>query len=206
MSSQKVFGVVLAGGRGRRMGNEIKPLARLGNQNLIEHVIELAEPQVSRLVLSVNHHQDRYGYLNLPLVTDHIEPGSGPLSGIVSSMLWLTENDEVQSQDFIACFPADVPRFPTDAVKVLVQSTDVSGSDAAVYEADGQIQPLFSIWRFSLLGVLSKLLKSGAKGPRLVLPSINHSIVKINTVHSLEFLNINSPEELAFAQNLVNDS
>lgn len=207
MSSIKVFGVVLAGGRGSRMGNRIKPLARLGSKCLIEHVIALAEPQVSRLILSVNSHQDRYEFLNLPLVTDSLEPGSGPMSGIVSAMLWLAANEDVLPEDsFLACFPGDVPRFPTDVVKTLIEQVERTRSDAAVFEVNGQIQPLFSIWRFSLLDSLSQLLQAGAVGPKLVLPEIKHSIVEINTVHELEFFNINSMKELIYAQNLINDA
>ena len=189
------------------MGGEIKPLISLGEQPLIDHVITLAKPQVSRLVLSINQHHSHFEYLNLPIIADAINPAIGPLSGIVSSMQWYRENDETLDDDtYLACFPADVPRFPADSVSQLVESVLNTGSDAAIFETNGQVQPLFSVWRFRVLETLKRLLESGLAGPKLVLPHIEHTLIRITTSGELEFFNINSPTDLAIAQKMIKNS
>lgn len=201
-----IYGVILAGGRGRRMGNRSKPLMPLGNGCLIDQVVSRASPQVAALCLSVNHNQQDYAYLGLPMIADGTQAYAGPLSGIVSAMGWLTEEVGLARESgLLACFPGDVPWFPNDLVKRLSQRMRQERVDAVLVETDGQLQPLFSLWRLSVFSLLQQALEEGLYGPKLVLPRIRHALLKISPASAGEFLNINTVDELKLAQKLARD-
>ena len=118
-------------------------------------------------------------------------------------MAWLV-NDQGIAPDssLLACFPGDVPWFPENIVACLRALLEKDQSQLALVDTEGQLQPLFSTWRLSLLPVLEQAINEGLHGPKLVLPRIKHSILKINRNHAGDFLNINTPEDLRFAQKL----
>ena len=83
-----VTGIVLAGGAGRRMGAP-KPLLRLGDKTLVEHVVVAIEPLVSGVIVVTND-AEAMDFLGLPTVGD-AEPGRGPLMGLYSGLLGLPD-------------------------------------------------------------------------------------------------------------------
>lgn len=199
----RCYGVILAGGRGSRMGNVSKPLLSLGSGRLIDAIISRAGPQVDGLCLSVNHNQALYSDLGLPVVADGKYAYKGPLCGIASAMDWLVSEQGITANNgLLACFPGDVPWFPENIVAQLKSRLIEEQSGVALVEADGQLQPLFSVWRLTLLPQLRQALAEGLYGPRLLLPRLSHSIVKITSSSEGEFLNINTVNELKLAQKL----
>ena len=78
LDKSKILGVILAGGKGTRMGGEEKGLIKLGNKSLIEYSIERLQPQVSKLVINANSNLSRYSKFNLPIVSDPLAGFLGP--------------------------------------------------------------------------------------------------------------------------------
>jgi molybdopterin-guanine dinucleotide biosynthesis protein A len=60
IDKSKILGVILAGGKGTRMGGEEKGLIKLNNKSLIEYSIERLKPQVNRLVINYNNNLSKY--------------------------------------------------------------------------------------------------------------------------------------------------
>ena len=83
-----VAGVLLAGGRARRMGGGDKCLRPLAGRPLLAHVIERAAPQVSRLLLNANADPARFAEFGLEVAADEIDGFQGPLAGILTAMHW----------------------------------------------------------------------------------------------------------------------
>lgn len=207
LTKTQIYGVILAGGRGRRMGDSNKPLMQLGRGKLIDQVISQAAPQVTTLCLSVNHDQWAYGYLGLPMVSDLEHAYAGPLNGIVSAMTWLIDKQGIsETSGLLACFPADVPWFPADLVDRLQERMEQEHADLVLVEADGQLQPLFSLWRLSLLPRLQQAVDEGLFGPKLVLPRIDHALLKVQAANEKEFLNINTVDVLELARKLSSEA
>ncbi len=205
-----ITGVILAGGRGTRMHNANKPLLKLAGRPLVAHVIALAQPQVENLVISVNSDLIDYRRFHLPLVPDLSAQREGPLVGIFSAMKWYRERG--QETGFLACFPADVPVFPRDLVATLLaalQTPPDSGEEACPHDTviwcktGNQIQPLFSLWPFASLPRLRQAISAGIHGPRLLFQSCPNRLVQLSTQDKLQFLNINTPEELTEAERLM---
>ena len=195
---QEIAGVILAGGKGSRMGYQDKALLKFRHKPLIEHVIATASEQVDSLVLSVNRNQQLYEYLDLPIVADLENQYSGPLVGIHRAMAYLRE--ESPNHKYLACFPADAPIFPQDLVIQLAEALEKDGTFFSCCRHHKQIQPLFSLWSLDAESSVKLALDSGIYGPKLLLPVINSSVVEISDQSSGSFFNINTVESLEEAE------
>ncbi len=180
-----------------------KSLLLLANQPLIEYTIELAAPQVSELLICVNHNQAKYSYLSLPIIADRINPYGGPLVGIYSALCWLAENRLERKISHIACFPGDVPVFPRDLVEKLAVAIDQTGAQVAICKSDEQLQPLFSLWSTTTQDILEKAILENLCGPKLILPRLNSVAVQFADLSTGDFLNINTPEDLSTMERLI---
>lgn len=199
-----LYAVILAGGKGARMGNMDKPLIVLENKPLIEWGLQRIQGQVAKTVISVNHNFDRYEYLNLDLVVDSCDQYKGPLVGIYSAIRWIQKNVKTDIPSALLCIPADVPFFPKDLISILWDQFASSNYDVAWCQCDGQIQPLFSIWSLSCRDKLKEAIAGGLFGPKLVIPSLNNRLVSIEKESDLDFLNINDSESLKSVQKMIN--
>ncbi len=104
-----VAGVLLAGGRARRMGGGDKCLRVLAGQTLLARVIARAAPQVGPLVINANGDPARFAAYGLPVVRDSVEGFAGPLAGVLSGMDWAA--DKAPDCPWIATFATDAPFF-----------------------------------------------------------------------------------------------
>ena len=107
--------VILAGGQANRMGGGDKGRLMLGEQSLIERVIERISPQVDAVVLNANGDPSRFDDLGLPVVADSIPDYPGPLAGVLAGMDWAAE----QGHDWLISVAADTPSFPLDLAERL---------------------------------------------------------------------------------------
>lgn len=81
----KVAGLILAGGEGRRMQGQDKGLVMFQGKPLVQHVIERIAQQVDTLWLSANRNIEQYQQLKFPVIEDLNEfKGMGPLAGLAS--------------------------------------------------------------------------------------------------------------------------
>jgi len=198
--------VILAGGKGTRIDDEDKPLLKLGHQSLIEWVLEKIQPQVNRVMLSVNHNSARYSFLNMPVISDSAAKYSGPLAGIAAAMDALATNsaNSPASSHALLCVPADVPFFPPTLVEELWREFESHPCDVVWCECENQVQPLFSIWSLACKQVLDKALAKGVYGPKLIMPELNNRLLRIDPTSPWDFLNINDTESLKTAQKAIN--
>src|SRR5437773_11308272 len=81
-----ITGVILAGGRGSRMGGEDKGFVALNGSPMVAHVVTRLRPQVGDLVISANRNQDRYRSFGARVVPDLIGGYQGPLAGIAAAL------------------------------------------------------------------------------------------------------------------------
>lgn len=117
-----ITGVILAGGRGTRMGGVEKGLLDWQGRPLMARLIEDLAPQVDRLLINANRAHERYAAFGLPLIADDPRhAGLGPLAG-VHAALTVVETGRV------VCVPCDLPGLPEDLVsRFLAASTGQGG-------------------------------------------------------------------------------
>ncbi len=186
---QEITGVILAGGRGRRMGGLDKGLYPFADKPLIEWVIAALAPQVHRLLINANRSLDLYDAYGVPVVKDAVAGYPGPLVGIMSAM-------EVAATPWIAVVPCDTPLVPRDLVARLGDALIGQGAEVAIAHDGQRAQPLHALLPVALAAVLKRFIASGERkvedwyaGRRCAMADLRD--------HAEGFANINSPADAA---------
>lgn len=203
MNYQEVqrVGVILAGGQSSRMHYQNKALLTLGEKRVIDHVVETLKPQVDYLVINANANLDQYQSLEVPLLTDIYGPNAGPIAGIATAMEWAKE--QFPNVKTILCCPGDVPWFPDNIAERLEQALRNETCKVAWLCTDKQWQPLFSLWSIDLMDALHTALDDGLYSPMALIKSLPNTMVPLTNCQPGHFANLNTPEDLQKAQDIL---
>jgi molybdopterin-guanine dinucleotide biosynthesis protein A len=206
--SQRVAGVVLAGGKSSRMGGGDKCLKPLAGKPLIGHVIERLRPQAGDLVINANGEPSRFASFGLPVVADSMSGHAGPLAGVHAGLEWAKAH--VPGARYVVTVAADTPFFPTDLVQRFLAALK-DGHEICVARSEDGVHPVFGLWPIAIAGEIEASLEQGARkvsafveqhGAREVLfPQVVIGGKAIDP-----FFNINRPEDLAAADALLKAS
>jgi molybdopterin-guanine dinucleotide biosynthesis protein A len=206
--------VILAGGRAQRMGGGDKSLLTLGNQTILERVVDRLAKQTPRgrraIALSANGPAARFAALGLPVLADTVFGSDGqrlgPLAGILAGLEWGAAN----GADAIMTVAADTPFFPRALVNALLRESAPIVLASAPDET-GKVwdHPTFGLWSTALADDLRDALTNrglrkilrwadahGAK--RVVFPRLRHGETQLDS-----FFNVNTPEDLALARRML---
>jgi molybdenum cofactor guanylyltransferase len=184
-----VTGLILAGGKGSRMGGVDKGLQAFRGRRLVDHVFERLAPQVGGVIINANQNQDAYRTFGVRVVSDAIGGFAGPLAGFHAGL-------SVSKRPFLASVPCDSPFLPEDLVARLHARIDETGAELAVAKTGDQPHPVFSLMRRGVLDHLSDFLKEGGRKIDLWYASLNVVEVAFDD-EAQAFSNINTLEELA---------
>ena len=188
----RIFGVILAGGQGRRMGGADKALLPLAGRPLIAHAIDRLEPQVERLAISANGDPARFSRFGLPVLPD--AGGShGPLSGLLAALDWAAPLGATH----LVTAPTDAPFAPPDLTPRLLLAAE--GTGAALARSGGNDHPTFGLWPVSARDALAAFLASGAK-PRVRDFAAALHAARADFPADGAFANLNTPQDLATAE------
>ena len=184
----EITGLVLAGGRGSRMGGIDKGLVTFGGRALIERVIERIGPQVGSLMISANRSLDTYRAYGFPVLldaADGLEPFPGPLAGLLAGL-------RAAKTPWLAAVPCDAPFLPLDLVGRLVAS--LGSSRAAMVCVGDHAEPLFCLLHVELAADLAAALANGERGAASWLRGIGAAPAVYLLADS--FANLNTLQEL----------
>jgi molybdopterin-guanine dinucleotide biosynthesis protein A len=192
----QITGLVLAGGRGSRMGGADKGLELLRGRPLVEHVLARLAPQVGSLAINANRHAERYATLGHPVWPDADKDFAGPLAGMLAGL-------RGASTDWLMTVPCDTPLFPADLVARLAAALLAEGARAAMpvtRDAEGreQPQPVFCLLHRSLAEPLAAALAAGERKIERFTRGAGQVWVPFDD--SEAFFNANTPEDLARLQ------
>ncbi len=197
-----VVGILLAGGRARRMGGGDKCLRRLGGKTLLAHAVARLEPQVGPLVLSANGDAGRFDEYGLTVVADVIEGFAGPLAGILTGLQWAREH--APDCPWMVSAPTDTPFLPVDLVASMKLAVDEIGADLACAMSRGRSHPVVGLWPVRLADELRQALigedirKIDRWTARYRLATAEFPADPVDP-----FFNANRPEDLAEAERLL---
>ena len=188
-----ITGLVLAGGRGSRMGGVDKGLQHLDGRPLVAHALERLAPQVGELMINANRHLETYRGLGPRVVTDADSSFSGPLAGMLSGLLQA-------HTPWVVTVPCDSPRFPADLVARLTAAAHQAAAPvviAATRNARGllQPQPVFCLMATRLRDDLAAYLASGARKIDVWVARHGQAVAVFEEEDA--FANANTAEELA---------
>jgi molybdopterin-guanine dinucleotide biosynthesis protein A len=196
-------GVILAGGQARRMGGVDKALMPLGGTTLIERAIARAAVQVTDLIINSNGDPARFAHLGLPVIADRVPGFVGPLAGILAGFEWMRANRP--RARWLASFACDCPFFPLDMVARLVEGARSERASVAVAaSSSGQHHPVFAVWSADITSSSEDVLvQGGFRKMDDFIATLPNLRVSFAAEPIDPFLNINTPEELARAEDFI---
>jgi molybdopterin-guanine dinucleotide biosynthesis protein A len=193
-----IVGVILAGGRSRRMLGRDKSLLLLDGKSLLARSIARLAPQVDAVVVSANGQSSQYAPFGAPVVADSVEGFVGPLAGMLAGMAWA--RNHVPAASSIATVAVDTPFFPRDLVARLAAGAGTRR--VAIAASGGRMHPVFALAPVDLAEDLASFL-AATESLRVAdwLARHNPIDVAFEAGDGVDpFFNINTPEDLAEAE------
>lgn len=190
MNRQSITGLILAGGRGRRVNEQDKGLLQVAGEPLISHVIARIRPQVGRILLSANRNQARYRELAESVVSDDAALGeeyAGPLAGLLGGL-------EQAATDYVLVVPCDTPCLPADLAEKLWAGLSPTTPIAIAHDGIRDQQLVMLLERREI-NHLRQWLQGGGRAVREWLASRDYAVVEFN--NPAGFLNLNTVEDVA---------
>jgi molybdopterin-guanine dinucleotide biosynthesis protein A len=185
---EKITGVILAGGLGRRMGGTDKGLQELHGRPLVAWVSERLTPQVDELLINANQNVERYAAFGDRVVPDQIPDYAGPLAGVHAAL-------SAAAYPLVATAPCDSPFLPADLVFRLFSALTATNANLAVARTFDQPHPVFCLCRRAVLPHLSEFLAGGGRKFESWYATLN--VVEVPFDDEADaFENINTREEL----------
>jgi molybdenum cofactor guanylyltransferase len=196
INANDITGLILAGGRGSRMGGVDKGLQNHRGLPLAMHALMRLQPQVGAMLINANRNLGAYEALGAPVYPDSIDNFAGPLAGVLVGL-------EQCQTPWLVTVPCDTPDFPLDLVEQLAHAADEQQADiayAATTEADGreQTHPVFSLLKSELMESLVAFMHGG--GRKIDAWFAQHKAVGVHFADAKAFFNANTAQELSQLQ------
>lgn len=181
--------LLLAGGRGQRMGGQDKGLLEWHGQPLIAHLQRLMRPLSDDLIISCNRNQERYAAYADRLVTDADADFPGPLAGILAGLTAARHN-------WLLVAPCDAPLLDAALLQSMRRQALLQPDKPLILRRGQQWEPLFSLWPCALLAPLQQAWQAGERSPRRALLALDAQTLSC-AEDDPRLANLNTPELLA---------
>ncbi len=205
ISPQDITGLILAGGRGSRMGGVDKGLQNFNGMPLALHTLMRLQLQVGTVMINANRNLSAYESFGVEVWPDVLADYAGPLAGFLTGL-------ERCETPYLVTVPCDTPRFPLDLVARLAAALEREGAEIAMAagperDEQGQLkvrtQPVFCLLKVELLESLTRFTQGG--GRKIDGWTAQHSTVVVPFDQAgddpLAFANANTLAELKQLEN-----
>jgi molybdopterin-guanine dinucleotide biosynthesis protein A len=202
IAPQDITALILAGGRGTRMGGIDKGLQTFNGTPLALHTLQRLQMggDVGSVMLSANRNLPDYAAFGVPVWPDEQADYPGPLAGFLVGL-------QHCPTPYLLTVPCDTPLLPPDLVSRLAVALEANQADIAMAAApetdhNGQTklrpQPVFSLLHQSLLGSLQQFLQAGQRQVQAWTAHHKTTLVPFNQPgdHPQAFFNANTMAEL----------
>jgi molybdopterin-guanine dinucleotide biosynthesis protein A len=167
IAASEITGLVLAGGRGSRMGGVDKGLQNFNGTPLALHAVLRLGPQVGQVLVNANRNLAAYESFGVPVWPDGLADHAGPLAGFLTGL-------ERCETPYLLTVPCDTPLFPLDLASRLAAALAVEDADIAMVSAPEAAdapgaaaalfpQPVFCLLRATLLDSLVRFTEAGGR-------------------------------------------
>jgi molybdopterin-guanine dinucleotide biosynthesis protein A len=191
IATEDITGLILAGGRGSRMGGVDKGLQNHHGMPLALHALLRLQPQVGALMINANRNLAAYDSMGVPVWPDPLPDYPGPLGGLLAGL-------EHCETPYLVTVPCDTPNFPGDLVERLASALVEANAEVAMAASmeDGSLraQPVFALLRADLLESLVAYLHSGER--KIAGWTRSHRCVEVAFDDAAAFFNANTLAEL----------
>ena len=202
MDHSNILGVVLAGGKSQRFGED-KCQVKLGGKLLIDYILSEIIDEFKEVLL-ISNNKIKYNNSNKISLVEDTKRGLGPLGGILTAMKWIKENN--RNYKWISTFPSDTPFFKKKILNnFLEEIKDYEGKLFFINSNDTR-HNIFGLWSIDLLDRLEKDLDNGERKVEMWANKIGVKSINMKFENKDPFFNINTKEDLIKAEEyLKND-
>ena len=202
MDHSNILGVVLAGGKSQRFGED-KCQVKLGDKLLIDYILSEIIDEFKEVLL-ISNNKIKYINSNKISLVEDTKKGLGPLGGILTAMKWIRQNNK--NYKWISTFPSDTPFFKKQILNnFLEEIKDYEGKLFFINSNDTR-HNIFGLWSIDLLERLEKDLDNGERKVEMWANKIGVKSINMKFENKDPFFNINTKEDLIKAEEyLEND-
>lgn len=183
ISTEEITVLILAGGRGSRMGGCDKGLVPVLGKPTIDHLLKRIGVQSQRIIISANRNLEQYARYGYPVVRDTMGGFAGPLAGILAGF-------SACDTAFMLTLPVDAPLVSADYLERMKRSLEHSDKPACVAEFEGQLEPVFCLAEHGTSRALETYLAAGHRSVQGWLNGIGATRVDFSDVPE-QFVNLN---------------
>ena len=179
-----ITGIILAGGKSSRMGED-KGFLKLNGKTFMSSIIAALNPIVGEIIIVSNNSE--YDVFNLKRVADSMEE-SGPLAGLYSGLL----HSETENNIVLSC---DVPLISTSVLKKLLEGAP-SEAEVIQFESEGKTIPLVAMYKKKCRHHFLKLLQTNERRLRFAIDQLDVKTITLDSELGKTVRNINTISEL----------
>jgi molybdopterin-guanine dinucleotide biosynthesis protein A len=191
IDKEQITGLILAGGKGTRMGSVDKGLQIFRGKTMVEQILQRLKSQVGQVMINANQNLDVYEMFGVAVCPDEFSGFAGPLAGLHAG---LSHCDT----PYLLTVPCDSPFLPTDLVDKLSEALLEAQADIAVAvtgeSETRQRHPVFCLLSTHLKNDLADYLDKG--GRKVDAWFSMQRQVEVHFADEAAFANINTLEEL----------
>jgi len=199
MDLNNILGVVLAGGKSQRFGQD-KSQVKLQNKLLINYVLEEIVDEFKETLIIANEPIKFMKSNNISIIKD-FKSGLGPLGGVLTAMKWVKENNK--KYEWISTFPSDTPFFTKKELKYFLENISLEKSKLFFIKSKDTRHNIFGLWSLKLINQLENDILKGERKVEVWANSIGVSTVNIDYKKMDPFFNINTKEDLKKAKEII---
>ena len=199
MDHNKILGVVLAGGKSQRFGED-KSQVKLHGKILIDYILSEIIDQFEEILIVTNN-EIKFKFSKKISITKDLIEGVGPLGGILTAMKWIKKNNK--NYKWISTFPSDTPFFTKNELQIFYKKIDIQKSKLFFIKNKQTRHNIFGLWSMDLIEKLDNDLKKGERKVEVWADTAGVEIINIEYEKKDPFFNINTKEDLEKAYKML---
>ena len=197
MNENNILGVILAGGKSNRFGQE-KSQVKLGDKTLLEHSLSKLKSKFNKILIVTNSNTIK-DYIT---INDCIDGQLGPLVGVLSAMKWIKKNSF--SYNWIATFPCDTPFFNISIIEEFYKASKLNDNLLYFVKSKKKRHNIFGLWSLKLNEILEKdIIKNNYRKVEKWANKIGVKTINVPYDDIDPFFNINTKEDLIEAEKIL---
>ena len=196
MEHNNILGVVLAGGKSQRFGED-KSQVKLGDKLLIDYILTEIIDEFNEVLVVSNNLINFKESEKISLIKD-FRKNLGPLGGVLTAMKWVKDNNK--DYKWISTFPADTPFFKNQILKDFLNKINIEEGKLFFIKSNNTRHNIFGLWSIDLMDKLEEDLDKGERKVEVWANSIGVKNINMKFENKDPFFNINTKEDLKKAK------
>ena len=192
MDHNNILGVVLAGGKSQRFGED-KSQVKLGDKLLIDYILSEIIDEFNEVLVVSNNLIDFKQSEKISLIKD-FKKDLGPLGGVLTAMKWVKDNNK--DYQWISTFPVDTPFFKNQMLKDFFKKINMEEGKLFFINSNNTRHNIFGLWSLDLMDKLEEDLDKGERKVEVWANSIGVKNINMKFENKDPFFNINTKEDL----------